>query len=60
MSQVNFLVHALNPRLAMIGIARMVVGVAAVLEQPPRERAMTELLEESIFLHLAEGGHLSA
>ena len=38
----------------------MVVGVAAVLEQPPTERATTKILEESVVLHLAEGGHPSA
>ena len=35
MSQVNLLAHALHSLMAIIGIARMVVGVAAVLEQAP-------------------------
>ena len=59
-SQVNFLAHTLHPLMAIIGVARMVVGVAAVLEQPSTQRATTQLLEEPVVLHLAEGGHPSA
>ena len=59
-SQINFLAHTLHPLMAIIGIARMVVGVAAVLEQPSTQRATNKLQEELVVLHLAEGGHPSA
>ena len=53
MSHVNLLAHALHSLMAIIGIARMVVGLAAVLEQPLRDCATSQLLEESVVLHLA-------